>query len=1016
MKNSVIRVCSFLLLYLIAFQAIAQKTIIREPPQETYLEALTLFQNQNYGSAQKEFDRFMKEVDDPSNTFYENASYYSTVCAVHLGNKDALNQVKAFASAYPESAWIPTINFELGNLYFDNRDYTEALNSFKQVVPKQLSKEQKEEFYYKKGYCELEIGRLDAALNSFENVQGTKSSYGEPAKYYTAHIYYQKEQYSKALDGFKALEDSRRFGKYVPGYLIHIYYELGDNQKVIDEGLPYLDKTDNKSKAKIASLIANAYFNLGDYDQALEYFNMYENNTRTKITSEENYRIGYCKFLKGEYKGAIYNFQEASRENEKFIQNAWYHLGFCYLNTGETKFAQNAFLKAYREGNDKALATDALYNYVRITIKNNGDPYNDPVAILEEYISKNTEQSRINEAYDLLAQLYVSSSNYRGALTSIEKTRNPSPRLKEIYQQLAYSQGVEYFNRAEYAEAIGYFQKALTYTPDQLLESKTIYWIADAFYRQKNFTDAEGMFASFLKSGSARKTGLYAMGLYGYAYSAFNLKNYTLASDYFNRFLSEKGNDPDLISDASLRLADSYYISKNYKMAMSWYDKVIAEGNQGTDYAIYQKAFCYGAEGNFNMKITTLKVLAGNYSSSPLYADALYEIASTNLVLNDQRDAIVYFDKLVKEKPNSSLAKKSLIKMGFVYYNNKQYDRAIVTLKKVVNTYPASPEATEALTVLQNVYMDTGKVNEYFAYVKTLDFVQVSTSTEDSLTFTTGENYYFNNDCQQAVSSLQSYLKKFPNGGFVLKSYFYLSQCFEKQNMQDQAVEYYEKIIAFPDNPYTNNALLKLARIAFDKENFQQAYDYYVRLTQLAENQGMILEANDGAMRCSFLNGDFRAASSYANQLLQIPVASENQIVYAHYVLATAALESNNISVAEQQYTIVDEMTTGALGAESKFMLAALSFQKRNYDQAEMLIYELPEQYSDFDYWIARGFILLSDIYVQRGNNFQAEQTLQSVIDNYTGEDLKVVAIEKLEKLKPADKPNEKTEEIIDND
>jgi len=44
----------------------------------------------------------------------------------------------------------------------------------------------------------------------------------------------------------------------------------------------------------------------------------------------------------------------------------------------------------------------------------------------------------------------------------------------------------------------------------------------------------------------------------------------------------------------------------------------------------------------------------------------------------------------------------------------------------------------------------------------------------------------------------------------------------------------------------------------------------------------------------------------------------------------------------------------------------------------------------------AKGFILLSDIYVSRKNYFQARETLKSILENYSGEDLKKVARTKL--------------------
>lgn len=997
-------------------QLFSQKTVIFEDPGNTYSQALDLFQQENYGAAAVLFDQIREEIGDPTNSFSENSFYYSTISAVYLGEKNALKKVEKFKNEYPESSWLPAIYFQLGNLYFNTKKYRNAINSFHDVRPNQLSKEQRQEYYYKLGYSELQLGKEDAALKSFSKVNDPKSTFSGPSEYYTAHIHYVKGDYEKALQGFKALENDRRYKKYIPNYLINIYYELGDNQKVVDEGIIYIEKADSKTQGEIAGLIANAYYNLGDYEKSLEYFDLYERIIRKEITPAAQYRIGYVKFLNERYKAAIYNFQEASKGDEKYTQNAWYHLGFCYLNTDQQKFAQSSFLKAYKLNGDKKLETDALYNYVKITIELGSDPYNDPVEIVQEFIQKNPDLPRIDEAYDLLAQLYLTSRKYDAALASIEKTRNPNEKLQAIYQQIAYTQGVEYFNLGKFDEAINYFEKSLYYTPNQQLAANSTFWYADALYRQKRFSEASKKYWSFLQMPGSNQNALYTDALYNQGYTYFNLKQYQNAVTYFNKFLARKSNNIRFVNDAKLRLADSYFISTDYAQALKWYEQVIKNGNGEVDYALYQKAFCYGAQGQFNTKINTLLLLVKGYRTSPLYDDALYEIASTNLTLKDQRGAIVYFDKLVKEKPNSSLAKKALIKMGFIYYNGNQYDQAIKTLKLVIDKYPASLEATEALKTLQNVYMDMGQVNKYFAYAKSLDFVQVSTSEEDSLTFVTGENYYTSNDCNNAIPAFKQYLQQFPNGGFVLSTYNYLSLCLEEQGNLNEAMIYYQKIIAFPDNQFTNKALLKAARFEFDNKQYNAARQYYEKLNLTAEDQGMILEARDGSMRCSYLMEDFRVAKQYADQLIITPNATDEQLVFAYFVAAQTNLKLNNLTEAEKYFSLTDELTSNELGAESLYQLALMSFKRNQLDEAENLIYSMPENYPSSDYWIAQAFILLADIYVARDNVFQAEQTLESVIANYPGEDLKEVARKKLKEIKPEAIETVDPDEEIEND
>jgi tetratricopeptide (TPR) repeat protein len=986
----------------------AQQSEYYDQPASNYRQAVELFEKQAYSPAKEVFNRLISQDLLKTELEKENASYYIAVCAVELGDKDALNKVETFASYYPESKWLPAINYDLGKIYFNKKQYSQALESFDQVTTKNLSREQRSALNYMKGFCYLKRSDFEKAISSFNNVDKKSNKYFTSAEFYKSHIYYQQEDYEKALVGFKSLEGNRKFKKHIPNYLINIYYHMGNFQMVIDEGILYLPKANRKSKADIARLIANSYYELNDYEKALEYYQVFENSARRKVTPGEQYRIGYTKFMAGKYKDAIRNFQLASSEKDSMMQNAWYHLGFCYINTGEQKFAQNAFLKAFKADYDNTVTTDALFNYEKISIEQGGDMYNDPLAILQEFINNNANNPRINEAYDLMAQLYLSSKNYGAALRSIEKTTSLNSKLKQVYQQLAYYQAIDYFNRGSFTEASGYFKKSLKYNSDKETQALASFWYADALYRLKKYSTSETKYKQFLQNPMAKKTGLYNEAVYNLAYSSFNQKKYSQAIKQFNDFLLAGNNKANLKTDAMLRLADSYFILKQYTSALKWYEKVISGGTQDIDYALYQKAFCYGAAGDFNNKIATLEEMVRSQKRSELYDDAIYEIASTYSILNDQRHAISNYEKLVKEKPRSSFAKKSLVKMGFLYYNNNQYENAIAKLKQVIDKYPASLEAREAINTLENIYMDMGKIDDYFAYAKTLDFIQVSTSQEDSLTFTTAENYFLEDDCNNAIKQLSKYVQSFPKGGYVLKAYNYLSICSEKLNDSVQATVYYEKIVSFPENQYSEYALMKLARLSFANKDFQKSMEYYDRLAIIAEDKGRQLEAIDGSMRAAFMIGDFNKASAKSTELLKTEKLSEDQMLKAHFIAAKSAYELKKTNISEREFGITDRLTTGEFGAESKYMLALINYRANKLDIAENLVYELSDQYPSFGYWVAKGFILLSDIYFARDNIFQAEQTLQSIIDNYQGEDLKKEAQGKLDRLQErSEKRNE---------
>ncbi|PLX05588.1 MAG: hypothetical protein C0598_14205 [Marinilabiliales bacterium] len=307
MKRILLIYCFLPLVIIFSLKAEAQQTEYYNSPGLDYRQAVELFEQQSYAPARDIFDRLILEKVLTRELEKENAEYYSTVCAVELGDKDALKKVESFSSNYPESKWLPALSFDLGRIYFNKRQYSMALESFNKVSSKNLSKAQRSELNYMKGVCYLKKSDFSKALSSFDRVDSRSKTYASGAKYYKSHIYYQQGEYDKAYKGFKSLENDRRFKKYIPNYLINISYEQGNYQQVIDEGSLYMSKADRKSQADIARLIANSYYELNDNENAFEYYKIFENQARRKIEPSENYRIGYTKLYKSKFDDAINN-------------------------------------------------------------------------------------------------------------------------------------------------------------------------------------------------------------------------------------------------------------------------------------------------------------------------------------------------------------------------------------------------------------------------------------------------------------------------------------------------------------------------------------------------------------------------------------------------------------------------------------------------------------------------------------------------------------------------------------
>jgi TolA-binding protein len=76
-----------------------------------------------------------------------------------------------------------------------------------------------------------------------------------------------------------------------------------------------------------------------------------------------------------------------------------------------------------------------------------------------------------------------------------------------------------------------------------------------------------------------------------------------------------------------------------------------------------------------------------------------------------------------------------------------------------------------------------------------------------------------------------------------------------------------------------------------------------------------------------------------------------------------------------------------AEGAEARYRLIEAEFKAGQLQKAENMVYEFSDSKTPQNYWLAKAFILLGDIYMSRNDSFQARATYQSVADGYSPAD-----------------------------
>jgi tetratricopeptide (TPR) repeat protein len=451
----------------------------------------------------------------------------------------------------------------------------------------------------------------------FSEIKDIDTEYTPPALYYFSHIAYEQKMYQTAMDGFSRLKDDETFGSVIPFYIVQVLYLQKDYDRILEIAPDLLKSAPKERAIELYRFIGDAYYNKENFKEALPYLEQFA--TGTKISGrEDKYQLGYCYYKTGDIDKAIKTLLEIGTKSDLLSQNIWYVLGDCYLKKGNQKRAQFGFAEASKLNFDKMIREDALFNYAKITYESSYSPFGEAIASFQEYIDQYPGSDRIQEAYNYLVSTYLEVKNYKAALTSLDKIRIKDSKMEEAYQRVAFFRGLEMFKNLEFGAAVDMFDKSLKYEKyNRQLRARAIYWRGEANYRLGNFENAKADYTEFMGIPGAIALSEYNMVRYNLGYTMFNLKDYTNAITHLKVFESNVASiKSDVMADARNRIADCYYITTNYPLAVTYYDKVIDFGKVDADYAMFQKGFTLGLMNDERGKVDVLSSLTLRYPSS----------------------------------------------------------------------------------------------------------------------------------------------------------------------------------------------------------------------------------------------------------------------------------------------------------------------------------------------------------------------------------------------------------------
>ncbi len=982
---------SLLLLPLLLFSVTgtAQKTPVHFSIVNKYQDAVDLFDKEKYGAAREIFHDIINNSNADHALMKSNAAYYHALCAARLFNDDAEYLIKKFIQEHPENQKITHAQFEMAKYHYRNDSFNLAIKWFDTIDVPSLYKNEQFEYYFKLGYAYFKTKNYDEARVTFFEILDEDTKYASPATYYYAHIAYEQKNYQTALNGFKELTNDPTFSPIAPYYIIQILYLQNKYNQIIDFTVPLIDSVELRRKDEIFRILGEAYYNKEVYDTAIIYLHKYIEET-DEITYDDKYHLAYAFYRVGRYEEAASLFKEVANQENKMSQNALYHLGDCYIKLGQKKEARLAFSSASSMDYDSVIKREAMFNYAQVTFDISYSPFNDAIKALNKYIALYPESGNTNKAYKYLVMAYLNTKNYKDAFASLQQIDAiKDDELKKAYQRIAYFRGLELYNNLEFNNAIDLFDKSLKYASfNRDIQVKTYYWKAEALYRIKNYTAAIDHYKTYINSLGAFRMKYYNEAHYGTGYAYFKLEQYESASTFFRKFVNLMEQETKKTADAYNRVGDCFFMKREYWRAVDFYNKAIDINLIDQDYALFQKGFSYGLMNKYAEKVAALEKVFQHHPNSAYYDDALYEAGKAYVELNNLDSAISKYTKLVNNYPRSNYTSETLVKLGLIFYNNDENNKALAYYKKVIENYPKTKETENALTGIKNIYLDMSNADAYFEYVENLEgFEPVSDERKDSLKYSAAENVYMKGECNRAIPLFNDYLNEFEHGNFLLNAHYYKGSCHYRNKEYMKALESFEYIISQKQNFFTEEALLKAARIHYQNNNYNQALTNYQKLEDIADEKSVVLESRIYIMRCYAQLNNYEKTIEAVETLLNTDKVTQSIVREARFKKAMAYYYEEKWDEAIDAFNLIVHDIKSSEGSEAKYRIAEAYYKKGELKEAKKEILDFSDKNTPHQYWLAKSFILLADIYAEEGNEFQAIHTLKSIIKNYDTQD-----------------------------
>lgn len=796
--------------------------------------------------------------------------------------------------------------------------------------------------------CLISDGEVDTAAEKLENALQHPSTAPE-ALYYMGTLAYDDGDLDKAEKMFRSVATSGPMGTDAQIFLARIEYmrQNWSGAESDSERLLRLPGLTENQRLELERINGESLFRLGRKHAAMDRLRPYVRKAPVPELSAL-YIVGVADYEDGDYAECLRMLEPVAEDGEGAMrQSAYLVIGQALLNQGDRDGALLAFRSASSMTDDDATREMALYNYAVAGLQGTV-PFGSGTEPFEDYLASFPEGPHADHVRQLLVSSYMTENNYDEALRRVRAIRNPSPDVLKAKSRILYNLASRAYRKGDYNTTRAYISEAAPAARyDSPSGAEMILLEAWMLSDEGRTAEASAKYDLYLQT-APRAAVNRPIASYMLGYALMDGDKLTRADKAFADAADGIGNAPAVQADILNRRADIRYYESDFSGAAGLYSRAYETNPSSGDYALFNLARMQGFQRLYGEELRTIDAFEREFPSSVLMADVLMEKAQAQISSGKPDAAIPTFERVIYRYGDSPTGRNAYIQKAMTEAGTGRTDDAVATYQSLITKYPTSESAAQASPLLKNLLVSAGRPEAYLTFIQSIPDAPAPDAAEtDELTYATAK-------------------RKWNSSGSTVTLENYLS--------------------TFPDGLHAPEALEIVAGELYSSGDIPGAIERWTELERKAPDAETATRARLGLMRGARDIGDYARAGAVAESIMGSS-ADGSAITEARFTRAQAYAEAEQ---TEQAIALWQELAAdpqSEYGAKSAYFAAEALAESGRPEPALRHAKALTASGTPHHYWVARAFILISDILRSEGKDFQAREYLQALRQNYPGDE-----------------------------